>query len=555
MNTNAIIHVNGRYRKPDCDLIDSTHVMIRIKTGKDVIRVELVYNDPYIRLNTSEGLYWPFHTVEMQKTGDTYSNNYFSAVIPCELHRLKYYFLVYDEYDCLQYSESGFTRGYRHDDLAMFFIPYITKSNIFSPPQWIQNVVWYQVMPARFNHDLAGITEKLEYLQELGITGLYLNPVYYARSYHKYDVIDYSRVDPELGDEEDFARLCRKAHALGLYVMLDISFTHCSDQNPMFRDVISKGKDSPFFQMFKVTTGENGLEYECFGMIKSMPKFETESFRTITYFANEVVKKWMGLGVDAWRLDVANEISDNMLAEIKHVVRNEKKETYIVGEIWHNATEWISNDGLDGVTNYAVSRAVLSFICNPLHDIYQFRSAVDELIHAYTLKQLKSCMPLLDSHDTPRLRTICGNDKDKVKAALLLLLTFFGTPSIYYGTERYMEGGGDPDNRRIPDWNDMSEDCRDIMNMVRIFLHMRKNHTALANDGTYEWIDHHELLIIRRATDREELYVVINSKEYGIDTCLPMDGEYVNLIDGCTIRKNVYMGRLGFMVLHRGLST
>ena len=550
MNTNEIVHINGRYRKPDCDLLDSTHVMVRIKTGKDIRRVEVVYNDPYIRWNTEGGLYWPFYTIEMKRTGETYTNYYFTAIIPCELHRLKYYFKIYDDYDCLQYSESGFTKGYDHNDLAMFFIPYITKSNIFTPPSWIDDVVWYQMMPGRFNKTIAGITEKLEYLQDLGINGIYLNPVYYAHSYHKYDVIDYTIIDPELGTEEEFKELCDKAHAMGMYVMLDVSFTHCSDKNPMFCDVIEKGKNSKYFRMFKATIDTNGeLEYECFGMIKSMPKFETEDFTTIEYFANDVVKKWMKLGVDAWRLDVANEISDDMLEEIKHIITDEKENTYVVGEIWHNATEWIHEDALDGVTNYAVSRAILEFICGPHHDIFKYRSRVDEMIHSYTLKQLKASMPLLDSHDTPRLRTVCNHDKDKVKATLLLLLTFYGTPSIYYGTERYMEGGGDPDNRRHTNWEENSEDLQDIYHMCQLFIRLRREHPALANAGTFEWVDHNELLIIKRWTQEEEVYIVLNSKEHGLDTVLPMDGEFENLVDGNRIGKYIYIGRLGFMIL------
>ena len=550
MNRNEILHINGRYRKPDCDLLDSTHVMIRLKTGKDVRRVEVVYNDPYIRLDTPEGLYWPFNTVEMNRTGETYSNYYFTAVIPCELHRLKYYFKIYDDYECVQYSESGFTKDYRHDDLAMFFIPYITESNIFTPPSWIDDVVWYQILPVRFNRNIRGIIEKLDYLKDLGINGLYLNPIYYAHSYHKYDVIDYTIVDPELGTEDDFAELCTKAHALGMYVMLDISFTHCSDRNPMFQDVLKKGTKSEYYQMFKVETDASGtLSYECFGMIKSMPKFETESMKTITYFANNVVKKWMDLGVDAWRLDVANEISDAMLEDVKHVVHDTGKETYIVGEIWHNATEWISNDGLDGVTNYSVTRAILEFVCDSAHDVYRYRSAIDTIMHSYTLKQLKASMPLLDSHDTSRLRTICDNDKDKVKAALLLLLTFYGTPSIYYGTERYMEGGGDPDNRRPANWDDHSADVLDIHDICRLFIKLRHAHPCLANAGSFEWVDHNELLIIRRASEEETLYVVLSSKDYFLDTVLPMDGQFENLIDGCRIGKYVCFGRFGFMIL------
>lgn len=550
MNTNEIIHINGRYRKQDCDLLDDKHVMIRLKTGKDIRKVEVVYNDPYIRLTTDAGLFWPYNVIEMQKTGNTYTNFYFSAIIPCELHRLKYYFLIYDDNSCLQYSESGFTQEYDHNDLAMFFIPYISKSNIFTPPTWINDIIWYQILPIRFNNNIRGIIDKLSYLKDIGINGLYINPIYKATSYHKYDVIDYTEVDPELGSAEDFKELCCAAHNLGMRVMLDISFTHCSDENSMFQDVLKSKKNSKYYKMFKTSMDKEGnLEYECFGMIKSMPKFETEAFQTITFFANTVVKKWMNLGVDAWRLDVANEISDNMLAEIKHVVRDCKKESYIVGEIWHNASEWISDEGLDGVTNYALARAVLAFICDDRHDIYQYRSAIDEIIHSYTLKQLKSCMPLLDSHDTPRLRTICNNDRDKVKAALLLLLTFYGTPSLYYGTERFMEGGGDPDNRRSTNWEDDSEGVQDLLFIVKLFIETRKQHPVLANSGNFSWIDHNELLIIKRESPDECLYIVISSKEYPIDTILPMGECFENILDGCIISQNVHMGRLGFMIL------
>lgn len=131
----------------------------------------------------------------------------------------------------------------------------------------------------------------MDYLKELGINGLYLNPIYYAHSYHKYDVIDYMKVDPELGTEKDFKELCDKAHDLGMKVMLDISFTHCSDENEMFKDAIEKRKKSEYWPMFKIEEDKQGdLRYEMFGMIRSMPKFETENFKTSDYFINKVVK-------------------------------------------------------------------------------------------------------------------------------------------------------------------------------------------------------------------------------------------------------------------------
>ncbi|MDY5279489.1 alpha-amylase family glycosyl hydrolase [Sharpea porci] len=180
--------------------------------------------------------------------------------------------------------------------------------------------------------------------------------------------------------------------------------------------------------------------------------------------------------------------------------------------MWHNATGWLSNNGLDGVTNYPVSRAIFAFVCDSTHDIFKYRSTIDELIHSYTKKQLKTSMLLLDSHDTPRLRTIVHNDKDKIKFALLLLFTFYGTPSLYYGTERYMEGAGDLDNRSPTNWNDHSPDVEDIYQITKLLIQLRHDHHVLANDGELEWIDHNELLIMHRYNDTENHYTSLTAK-------------------------------------------
>ena len=552
MNTNEIIHINSRYRKQDCDNLDDSHVCIRLKTGKDIKRVIAVYNDPYIRLSNGEGIFWPSKKMTMKKTGETFNNLYFSCIVPCESHRLKYYFLISDGYEELQYSESGFTNNYAEEDIAMFFVPYISKNNVFQVPSWIEDTIWYQIFPVRFNQNIKGIQEKLEYLKDLGINGLYINPIFKAKSYHKYDVIDYTKIDDELGTEEDLLKLCKMAHDLEMKVMLDISFTHCSNENKMFKDVLEKGEESKYWNYFKVDRNKEGsLIYETFGMMKHMPKFETGNFQVIDYFCNEVVSKWMKLGIDAWRLDVANEINDRFLASLKKIVRNINKESYIVGEIWHFASDWINNESLDGVTNYAFSRAVNAFVAGSIHDIFTYRSKIDELIHSYTPRQLKHNMILLDSHDTPRIRRIYHDDKDKIKLALLLLLTFYGTPSLYYGTERYMDGGPDPDNRRFMSWNENNEDIQDIYHITRLLIKLRKEHKALSNDGYFEWINHDELLIFKRSNLEEELIIVVNSKEYSIDTWLPVQEDYENIINGDQITDKIHMNRLGFMILKR----
>ncbi len=569
MNTNEILHINGRYRREYNEALDKHHLCIKIKTGKDIDYVELVYNDPYIRIEKDGNKYalWPRRVAIMEKTGNTFNNYYFSQVVEAEYSRLKYYFILHD-YDgnTIQYSESGFTNNYNENDLSMFFIPYIDSDMVIEENDWLKDIVWYQIFPSSFNKTIKGIEDKLEYLKDLGFNGIYLNPIYKGLSYHKYDVIDYLDIDDDFFEKRTtksdiewkkyklkvFEHFCKKAHKMGFKIMLDLSVTHCSSKNPMFLDVIKNKDKSEYFKWFKAILDNDGnLLYETFGSNVEMPKFQTELFEVRKYFAAWVIRKWMVSGVDCWRLDVANEISDSMLRTIHEEVKRPNTNSYIVGEIWHYSTEWISNYALDGVTNYAMARAILSFVCDNNHNIFKYRNDIDIIRHSYELRKLKNSMPLLDSHDTRRIRTICNNDIDKVKLALVLLLTFYGTPSIYYGTERYMEGFDDPDNRRKIEWDKDPDDNYDIYNLLKTLINIRHNNPIISNDGDFKFIDHNELLIYKREKDNKIYYVVINSKEYAIDTVLPWDYDTVNIINNDVIGKYIHMNRLGFMILYK----
>lgn len=560
MNTNEITHINSRYRQQDCYTVSDSCVGIRIKTGLDIDRIDIIYNDPYYRYVENGNLIWPYKQVEMKCTGIVVGHKYFSVEVDCNTHRLKYYFVLYSGNEIVQYSEMGFTVGYNNDDLAMFFVPYIDKNRIFKAAEWVKNTVWYQILPGRFakgnkndtNGTIQGIISKLEYLNDLGINGLYLNPVYSGLSYHKYDVMDYEIIDETFGDIDDFVQLCNKAHELGMKVMMDISFTHCSDKHKFWQDVLTNKKNSKYYKWFRIFQDDDEFKYETFAFEKGMPKLNTENFQVIEYFCNKVIKHWMQVAkVDAWRIDVANEISDDMLIKVKNVMKNECKDSYIVGEIWHNATEWISAKRLDGVTNYAISRAILGYVCSEEHKDWEYKCKLNDIIHSYSKEQLKNSMSLLDSHDTPRLRYMCGNDKDKFKLTLFLLFTFFGTPSLYYGTERYMDGAGDPDCRRYVDWKDNSEEINDIYDYVSRLVYLRKENKALANDGNFEWVDHNELLLYKRANEKEEFLIVVNGKDKIVHTYLPFgsNAEFENIINGDKITNEIVMQRFGFMIL------
>lgn len=560
MDTSKILHINSRYHTQDLFVEEIGKIGIRIRCGKDIDGVVVVYNDPYVRTVTENGLYWPYKKAEMKVSGETNEFKFFSVSIDALSRRLKYYFLIYSKDQVLQYSETGFTSGYNHDDMSMFFVPYIDKNRIHLPYSWLKNTVWYQILPSRFsnyknskNCNLKGIMSKLEYLKKLGITGLYLNPVYHGKSYHKYDVIDYEHIDPDFGTDEDFVLLCNKAHKMGMKVMMDISFTHCSSSNKFWLDVIKNKENSKYFDWFNIYKDEKGnFCYETFAYEKEMPKFNTENFKVIEYFCNKVVKKWMTLcNIDAWRIDVANEISDELLINVKNVMHSINPQSYIVGEIWHNASDWISKKRLDGVTNYALSRSILSFVCAPFHDVNKFKNDIICLLHSYSPCQIIMSMPLLDSHDTPRLRYMANQDKDKVKLSLFLLFTFYGAPSIYYGTERFMDGAGDPDCRRKADWKDTSPDTEEFFNITSTLIKLRKEHPELSNDGTYEFLNDEDILVFKRQSYNKTYWCVVNPNEYDTQCHLNFacGKKFKNIINGDTIFENIKMNRLGFMIL------
>ena len=554
MNTGAIQHINSRYRHQDTYITPDGNVGIRITVGCDIKSVVLVYNDPYFWNDGG----WQSKKTEMHYVGIADGLKKFAVEVPCPTKRVKYYFLLDDGNSVVQLTEAGLTKDYSEAFLPCFFIPYVDNVAVFRQPEWVKNTVWYQIMPARFANEaghgtgtLKGIIAKLDYLAELGINGLYLNPIYKAASYHKYDVIDYTEIAEDLGSKKDFCDLCNAAHARGMKVMLDISLTHCSSQNLFWQDVLKNGKNSPYYQWFRVIHQGECMEYETFAFEKSMPKFNTEKFELIVYFMNHVINYWMhNAGIDAWRIDVANEISDRMLKNLKRTVRNNIKDGYIVGEIWHNGTEWIDTEKLDGVTNYALSRAILSFVNSPEHSMEKYQSDINKIICAYSPEQLAGCMTLLDSHDTQRIRTTFCNDKRKFKLALVLLMTFYGTPSLYYGTERYMAGGPDPDCRRFPDWEDDSQDVRDVYGFIQRLITLRRMHQVLANDSSLYWWDIPGVLAYERH-GKERILIIVNCNDERCFVQIPIDKgrKYQNLFNEDMVPSDTYIDPYGFMLL------
>ena len=412
-------------------------------------------------------------------------------------------------------------------NLSNFFcFPYINPRDLLQTPQWVQNTVWYHIFPDRFANgrpdispanvqpwgteptqdnfmggDLWGVIDKLDYLQDLGINGLYFCPIFTANANHRYDTIDYFNVDPSLGGNEAFKVLVEQAHLRGMKVMLDAVFNHVGDQHPLWLDVVAKGQDSPYHDWFWIHQfpvyedkprdqwdGKN-LRYETFGNVAAMPKLNTENSECRAYLL-DVAKRWVeDFDIDGWRLDVCNEVDHDFWREFRRVVKTIKPDCYILGEVWHDASAWLGGDQYDSVMNYPLTQAILDYFALDISDKQSFTWDVNRSYVAYSRVANKAMFNLLDSHDTSRIVSLCGDNKDRAKLAYLFMFTQVGTPCIYYGGEVALSGArgmGSEANRRCMVWDDHDQDL-EFREFIRNLITLRKAEPDF-NIPTIRWL-------------------------------------------------------------------
>lgn len=347
-----------------------------------------------------------------------------------------------------------------------------------------------------FGGDLKGIEQKLPYLKSLGVTCIYLNPIFAANSNHRYDTADYERIDPLLGTEDDFKSLCRAADKENIKIILDGVFSHTGCDSKyfnMYSHYNSVGAynstESPYYSWYKFTDYPN--DYKSWWGIKLLPEVqeENESYRNYICGENGILRRWLRAGAGGWRLDVADELPDIFLDELRKAVKAEKEDAVIIGEVWEDATtkfaygerrRYLLGEQLDSVMNYPFAAAILNFVKGG--SAQAFEDGVMSIVENYPPQVLNVLMNHIGTHDTERALTrLAGPDaagKDRnwqhennklsesdylrgvsmLKTASLLQFTLPGVPSIYYGDEIGMQGMKDPFNRACFTWNDMNEE-------------------------------------------------------------------------------------------------
>ena len=381
-------------------------------------------------------------------------------------------------------------------------------------PAWVKDAVFYQIFPDRFcrsakykavgkfvdwdtrptrenmfGGNLAGIVDKLDYIASLGVNAVYLCPIFKSNSNHRYHTVDYFEIDPVLGTLKDFDNLVKKAHKLGLRVILDGVFNHCSRGFFQFNSLMELGKNSPYVDWFHVHgwplhAYSGKPNYDCWWGYPALPKFNTDNPDVREYLFS-VGEYWMKRCIDGWRLDVPNEIDDDSFwQEFRRRIKAINPEAYIVGEIWDEPSRWLQGDQFDGVMNYVLRRAVLAYLFDEKSiSLAEFATRLRE---AFPEGRFGVQMNLLGSHDTIRLVSLPCSNLQRVKLALTLLFFLPGAPCIYYGDEIGMEGGKDPDNRRSFPWDHLAEgQSKPIYSYIKELIGLRNKERVL-RDGALE---------------------------------------------------------------------
>ena len=406
-------------------------------------------------------------------------------------------------------------------------------------PAWVKDAVFYQIFPDRFcrsdryraigkfvewgskptrenmfGGNLAGIVDKLEYIASLGVTALYLCPIFKSNSNHRYHTVDYFEIDPVLGTLKDFDRFVKKAHKLGLRVILDGVFNHCSRGFFQFNSLMELGKNSPYVDWFHVHgwplhAYSGKPNYDCWWGFPALPKFNTDNPDVREYLFS-VGEYWMKRGIDGWRLDVPNEIDDDSFwQEFRRRIKAINPEAYIVGEIWDEPSRWLKGDQFDGVMNYPLRRAVLAYLFDekPI-DLAEFAKRLRE---AFPAGRFGVPMNLLGSHDTIRLASLPCSNLQRVKLALAILFFLPGAPCIYYGDEIGMEGGKDPDNRRTFPWESLSDGRRSPVFRFMNELIALRNKERVLRDGALEIVYSSRHLSIVRTLGKKKMTLCISN--------------------------------------------
>jgi cyclomaltodextrinase / maltogenic alpha-amylase / neopullulanase len=443
-------------------------------------------------------------------------------------------------------------------------------------PEWVKHAVFYQIFPDRFARssrvakpnnlepwntpptvhgykggDLLGVVEHLDHIQELGATAIYFTPVFQSAANHRYHTHDYYQVDPLLGGNEALRELIDACHARGIKVVLDGVFNHASRGFFQFNDILENGPHSPWLDWFSIEgwplsaySGEQPANYSAWWGLRALPRLNTDNPQ-VREFIMRIAEYWLRFGIDGWRLDVPNEIhAEGFWAEFRQRVKAINPEAYIVGEIWSDASRWLQGDQFDAVMNYLWTGPTIAFTAQnrvdpalvkgrdyntiPPINAMSYASKLDWLERLYPREVHLAQLNLLDSHDTARLLSVVQGDKASVHLATLLLMTYPGAPSIFYGDEIGLPGASDPDCRRSFPWDHPEQWDVEVFTYHKQLIALRHAHPALRTGSWHRVYADLDVFAFVRMSGEERILVMVNVAEEDRTVLAPIAELFTN---------------------------
>lgn len=471
--------------------------------------------------------------------------------------------------------------GYLSERAQGFLLTVYSKD--YKTPDWFKGGVMYQIFPDRFckvgsmpdingriargdwgglpfyrpnekgkvlNNDFfggnfKGIQSKLPYLKSLGVTTIYLNPIFEAASNHRYDTADYKKIDPMLGSEQDFAEFVKAAEEHGIRVILDGVFNHTGDNSVYFNKYGNypsvgayQSKDSSYFSWYSFQDFPD--KYSSWWGIDILPEVNENSkdYQNFIFGEEGVLKKWLRYGIGGYRLDVADELPDFFLKGLRKSVKETNPNAMIIGEVWEDASnkiayskrrEYLQGNELDSVMNYPLKDAIICYM--QTENAVSLLKAIRTLIDHYPKQTVDCLMNILGTHDTARILTVLGGiycqNKDemasekaymnemqreialkKLKMAAILQYTLPGVPCLYYGDENGTEGHIDPFCRTCFDWSNMNEE---LIAFYSKLGNLRHTFHDIFKDGEFKELAAEDGFIFYKRKKKDSIYVYVNN--------------------------------------------
>jgi cyclomaltodextrinase len=429
------------------------------------------------------------------------------------------------------------------------------------PPAWVAGQVAYQIFPDRFARgnlanltkgpgttyqydvllkkwddevpeappksrdfyggDLRGVIERLDYIKELGVTCIYFTPVFESPTNHRYDAMDYFKIDPRLGTEADLRELIEKADAQGMRVLLDGVFNHCSQDSVYFK-AARADKLSPYYRWF--TFKEWPDRWEGWLDVTDMPEFvECPEVEEFFFGKGGVAQHWLGYGMGGWRTEVTPWITDEWWRRFRSAVRRSFPEAYLIAEDWGDATHRLLGDSFDATMNYRFGYSVGGWAGGKLNSL-ELDDRLETLRRDTPPDQFMAQLNLLGSHDTMRLMTKLEGRADRVKLAVSFMLAYPGVPMVYYGDEVGLEGRFAEDSRRPFPWDKLDQK-QDLLGYFRTAINTRHTSPALQyGDVSTVYADTHAYAILRRYGNDRAL-AVFNNGDTPTELSIPLTGD------------------------------